>query len=293
MYKDNPHKQSYDFNTLLQVHPKLSKFTRLNPKGIQTVNFADSEAVFHLNKAILKANYGIIDWHVPKGYLIPPIPGRADYIHHLNDLCLGANFNRPLKGLDIGVGASGIYPILGSQIYNWTMVGSDIHEKAVITAKQNMSLTEGLSERVEIRHQKDHANIFKGIIHPDEFFDFTMCNPPFYDSKEEALRTTRRKHNNLKLDGPALLNFEGQANELWCNGGEALFIKRMIKQSSTFKDQVGWFTCLVSRKEHLPKITKQLEKLKTHYKIVLMSQGHKQSRFVAWTFKNEKFNKKQ
>ena len=80
------------------------------------------------------------------------------------------------------------------------------------------------------------------------------------------------------------LNFGGESNELWCNGGEALFLKRMIKESADFKTQVGWFTSLISKKESLSKIYKQLDKLKAIYKVIPMSQGNKKSRFIAWKF---------
>jgi len=111
-----------------------------------------------------------------------------------------------------------------------------------------------------------------------------MCNPPFHASEKEANKGTKRKLQNLGLETNSKLNFGGQANELWCNGGEALFIKRMIKQSEEFKNQVTWFTCLVSKKENLRKIHKQLDKLKVTHKTVVMAQGNKQSRFVAWKF---------
>ena len=58
----------------------------------------------------------------------------------------------------------------------------------------------------------------------------------------------------------------------------------MIKQSIEFKTQVGWFTCLVSKKDNLRKIYKQLNKLNATYKTIQMHQGNKQSRFIAWTF---------
>jgi 23S rRNA (adenine1618-N6)-methyltransferase len=78
----------------------------------------------------------------------------------------------------------------------------------------------------------------------------------------------------------------GVSSELWCNGGEVLFIKRMIKESVHFKSQVGWFTTLVSQSEHLPKINKQLDKLKTTHKTIGMTLGNKKTRFVAWKFDN-------
>ncbi len=284
MHPDNKHSKSYNFEELIQSHHKLSKFVFTNEHNSRTIDFSNSEAVFYLNKAILKAHYNITDWRIPKGYLCPPIPGRADYIHHLNDLLSESSPNKTIKGLDVGVGANCIYSILCSQIYNWQMIGCDISKEAVEAAKHNVSLTESLKKNVEIRHQNNNANIFEGIIKTGEHFDFTMCNPPFHTSEAEATKGTMRKLKNLKKEGKTGLNFGGQANELWCNGGEALFIKRMIKQSVGFKSQVGWFTTLVSKKENLQKIYKQLDKLKATHKTIAMSQGNKQSRFVAWSF---------
>ena len=284
MHKENKHSESYQFDALIQAHSPLASFVFTSAYDHKTLDFSDNEAVFHLNKALLKTYYDITDWHIPKGFLCPPIPGRADYIHHLKDLLSEHSTDTVKKGLDVGVGANCIYPILGAQIYNWNMVGCDISSDSVQAARHNVGLTAALDKRIEIRHQDDHAHIFEGIIKNDEYFDFTMCNPPFHSSEAEAIKGTERKLKNLNIDGPTALNFGGRAHELWCNGGEALFIKRMIKQSVAFRSQVGWFTTLVSKKEHLPKIYKQLDKLKAKHKTILMAQGNKQSRFVAWTF---------
>ncbi|QDO94864.1 23S rRNA (adenine(1618)-N(6))-methyltransferase RlmF [Formosa sediminum] len=288
MHSNNKHKKSYDFDALIQAYPKLNSFVFTSPLTKQkTIHFEKSDAVFHLNKAILIADYGLTDWRIPKGYLCPPIPGRADYIHHIHDLLKAENLADAVKGLDVGVGANAIYPILGAQIYNWNMVGSDSSTTAVDCAKQNISLTPLLLKKIDIRLQTNNANIFEGIIKSGEQFSFTMCNPPFFSSEEEATRTTKQKLKNLKKSGPAELNFGGQAHELWCNGGEALFIKRMIKQSQAFKNQVVWFTTLVSKQEHLSKLKKQLDKLKATHKTIAMTQGNKKSRILAWTFKSE------
>jgi hypothetical protein len=43
-----------------------------------------------LNLALLALQYGVRGWDIPEGYLCPPIPGRADYVHHLADLLASA-----------------------------------------------------------------------------------------------------------------------------------------------------------------------------------------------------------
>ena len=291
MHSKNIHNEAYNFEELTVAHPALKSFVILNKTGNSTIDFSSSKAVLHLNKALLKLHYKVENWGIPAHYLCPPIPGRADYIHHINDLLIEEGITQKVKGLDIGVGANCIYPILGATIYNWKMVGSDIDESAIISAKRNASSSETFQELIEIRPQINNANIFEGIIKEGEYFHFTMCNPPFHTSEEEAAKGTLRKLRNLQSENQPyqtkkeiVLNFGGQANELWCNGGEALFLKRMIKQSVAFKDQVRWFTCLVSKKENLQKIKKQLDKLKATYKTIPMSQGNKKSRFIAWKF---------
>jgi len=284
MHPNNIHKDFYDFKMLIISHPQLSEFVFQNKYGTLTINFADPKAVLQLNKALLKFHYEVEYWDIPKHYLCPPIPGRADYIHHLNDLLSEKNIKGKIKGIDIGVGANAIYPILASRIYDWEMLGTDIEENSVEIAKANIEANKNLSENIEIRYQEDRGSIFKGMIEKDEYYNFSMCNPPFHASEKEATKATSRKLKNLELKEDSALNFGGQANELWCNGGEALFIKRMIRESVLFKSQVGWFTSLVSKKENLPKIYKQLSKLKADFKTIEMGQGNKKSRIIAWKF---------
>ncbi|WP_025663871.1 23S rRNA (adenine(1618)-N(6))-methyltransferase RlmF [Aquimarina megaterium] len=284
MHPNNIHNKPYDFETLTTTHNALENFVFINTFGNSTIDFSNQKAVLELNKALLKHHYGLKDWSIPEGYLCPPIPGRVDYIHHLADMLAKEGGTTQIKGLDIGMGANCIYPILGAQVYNWHMVGADIDENAVISAKNNIKINQQLTDTIEIRHQTNNANIFEGIIKNEEFFDFTMCNPPFHASQKEASRGTLRKLKNLGITEHNELNFGGQANELWCNGGEALFLKRMIKQSVAFARQVGFFTSLVSKKEHLPKLEKQLDKLKATHTTIAMEQGNKKSRFIIWKF---------
>ena len=284
MHPNNLHNDSYDFDVLTESNPELSKFVFVNPFGNKSIDFANSEAVLQLNRALLNYYYQVKNWSIPENYLCPPIPGRADYIHHLADLLAEDQSLKNIKGIDIGVGANAIYPILASRIYNWKMLGTDIDENSIKVAKANIKANPELSSTIEIRLQEDRGSIFKGMIKEGEYYNFSMCNPPFHASEQEAKKAALRKLKNLGKENSLNLNFGGQANELWCNGGESLFIKRMIKESVLFKTQVGWFTCLVSKKENLLKIGKQLKKLKATYRIVEMSQGNKKSRFLAWRF---------
>jgi len=290
----NKHHASYNFTELVEVCPELKSFVIINKFKIETIDFTNADAVKMLNKALLQKFYGITHWDIPKNYLCPPIPGRADYIHNIADLLSSSNGGIIPKGksirvLDIGVGANCIYPLIGHKEYGWYFVGSDSDAFSVKVASQIVSAND-LSNVIDIRYQANVLAIFKGIIRPTELIDITICNPPFHSSAEEAQFGSSKKWKNLgyKKTVKPVLNFGGQTNELWCKGGEVGFITRMIFESIEFKERSLWFTSLVSKSEHLNAIYVTLKKAGVvSVKTIQMAQGNKVSRLVAWTFLNE------
>lgn len=146
------------------------------------------------------ADFNLDRFELPMGYLIPPVPGRLEYLLHKREFLtnqFNCDQNTKLRGLDIGSGANGIYCILGAQYFNWNMVGSECDENAVKIAKANISLTKSLKNKIEIRHQENKSFLFKNVIQTGDQFDFTVCNSPFHTSKEDALKDSQKKLNNL------------------------------------------------------------------------------------------------
>ncbi|WP_420933530.1 23S rRNA (adenine(1618)-N(6))-methyltransferase RlmF [Alteromonas sp. A081] len=332
MHPRSYHNDGYPMSALCTSFPSLKPHIINARSGQKSIDFANSESVLALNTAILAHYYNVSQWQLPKDYLCPPVPGRADYIHGIADLLVDfqkmpeplkrdagdhqtivsssksvntikARLGNHVRGLDVGVGANAIYPIIGSQVYDWSFVGSDIDETAYNNASVIVKNNSSLYSRIEIRRQLDPEAIFAGIIGDDDHFTFTMCNPPFHKSAQDALGGSARKNKNLaanrtkrsgkhihaqtgnKTYAKTSLNFAGQANELWCEGGELAFIQRMIRESVEFKQNVTWFTCLVSKSEHIKPIERSVAYYKAkEIKVVNMEQGNKQSRFVAWRF---------
>ncbi len=329
MHPKNLHKNGYPMDTLCQTYPALKSFLVRAKSGNTSIDFTSPKAVKVLNAALLHHYYRLEYWDIPDGYLCPPVPGRADYIHGIADLLKSTSSSahgeqsqqgkdQNVRGLDIGVGANAIYPIIGVTSYDWSFVGSDVDDVAVKSAKAIASKNSVLAHKFQVRKQANRASIFNGVIEANERFTFTMCNPPFHKSAQEALSGTRRKTSNLtrnkqkrsgakftdnreqgfghrtsKLQGKnaayqgkdANLNFAGQANELWCEGGELAFIQRMVQESVAVKDNVKWFTCLVSKSAHLKPIKTSIDYYgAAQCKVIDMGQGSKLSRFVAWTF---------
>ncbi len=187
--------------------------------------------------------------------------------------------------LDIGVGANCIYPLIGQHEYGWRFTGTDTSEEAIRSASAIIDANPGLNRAIRLRRQKTPDAIFNGVIHKNERYDATLCNPPFHDSADAASAGNARKRRNLGLAADSGLNFGGQQQELWCEGGEVGFITRMIDESTLFARQVLWFTTLVSKGDNLPQLYRALEQAGA-VKVVKkeMAQGQKQSRFIAWSF---------
>jgi 23S rRNA (adenine1618-N6)-methyltransferase len=293
LHPRNSHRQRYDFQALITSCNDLAPFVKLNQYNTESIDFANPDAVKMLNRAILKHFYNISLWDIPKSYLCPPIPGRADYIHYIADLLSEENqgkipSNNNIKILDIGIGANCVYPIIGTQVYNWQFVGSDIDLVAIKSAQNIIKSNPVLTNKIECRLQTSNNLIFEGIVNLNERFDLSICNPPFHASAEEAAAGSQRKVRNLGIKDKPKLNFGGQNTELWCDGGEETFIKKMILESVVFNNQFLWFTTLVAKKEHLPSIYYYLKQAKAiEVKTINMAQGQKISRIVAWSFKDK------
>jgi 23S rRNA (adenine1618-N6)-methyltransferase len=294
MHPRNKHRERYDLQLLITAMPELAAFVKTNTYGDESIDFFNPEAVKMLNKALLKQYYGVEHWDIPAGYLCPPIPGRADYIHHIADLLYGKWYGKEMPGakitcLDLGVGANCVYPIIGNREYGWQFIGADIDPKAIGAARKIVEANPILGGQIELRLQHSARDFFRGILQPGEKVDLTICNPPFHASAAEAQSGTMRKLKNLKQQKIAqpVLNFGGQNNELWCEGGEARFVRDMIFQSRQFGTSCFWFSTLISKQTNLKSAYSVLKKVDAlEVKTIEMGQGNKTSRFVAWTFLN-------
>lgn len=292
LHSRNKNRERYDLSALISSNPEFKNYVKPNKFGVDSVDFSNPLAVKLLNKALLNHYYGIESWEFSDENLCPPIPGRADYIHHIADL-LGENnfgtipFGDKITCLDVGLGASCIYPIIGVTEYDWKFIGSDIDPKSVASAQNIVNSNLSLKDKIECRLQKNPKDVFHGIIGQEDKIDLTICNPPFHSSIEDAQKGTRRKIKNLsgkKVKTPEL-NFAGISNELICDGGEYQFIQNMIRESKKISKNCYWFSTLVSKQSNLKGIYKLLEKIEANQiKTIPMGTGNKSSRIVAWTF---------
>jgi len=291
LHPRNRHARRLDLDRLGAASPDLRAHVRRAPHGGLTIDFGDPRAVRALNRALLADAYGIRGFDLPSGSLCPPVPGRADYVHHAADLLAADHGGRVPRGpgvrvLDVGTGASAIYPLLGHCEYGWSFVGSDVDEAALASAARVLAANPGLADAIALRRQADPRAAFAGVVDAGERFDLVMCNPPFHASARAAAEAAREKWRKLGRGAAgAARNFGGTNAELWCEGGEQGFLRRMVAESAAFAGQVRWFTSLVSSAATLPAVEAALRRVGARRaRTVPMAQGQKRSRFVAWSF---------
>ncbi|MFK8161464.1 MAG: 23S rRNA (adenine(1618)-N(6))-methyltransferase RlmF, partial [Lewinella sp.] len=306
-----------DFFALAKVVPDLTDHMIITPDGRTSLDFTSPRAVRLLNQALLLRDYGLKFWDIPEGNLCPGVPGRLDYIHAIAEV-LEEEQARPqvqekgikeqgrkggkeqrgkegkeqgkkgldrVMGLDIGTGASLIYPILGSKEYGWNFVATDVSERSLKVATAIAKFNPGLAKKVVLRRQPEPSMVFRNVIRTGDRFDFTMCNPPFFESAEAAAAAAQLKWDKLgKPTGPSPThNFGGQANELWTDGGEPAFLRKMIRESVNYANQVGWFTTLVSKKGYLRIAEIEFDRLGiTDTRTISIGQGGKLRRILCW-----------
>ena len=326
----NSFKGSYDMEKLCKAYPPLKSFiispdsakvkskSSNNAPSRPTIKFADPNAVRALNTALLVADYNIAPDYadiLPIDALIPPVPGRADYVHYVADI-LGAENGRipegpSVRGLDIGTGASVIYPLIATSTYGWSMIASEINPVSVQSAGRIIEGNE-LEKCIDLRRQESQKNIFDGIWEPMEEIDFIMCNPPFFPSLEAFQAENARKIKGLARGGmnkkksrndskeaieakkseaqasSSSNNFGGTDSELWCKGGEVSFVRRMIDESKSkrYRRKFLWCTSLISRATNADQIEKYLRKTAqpTDIRRISFGAGKKSASILAWSF---------
>jgi 23S rRNA (adenine1618-N6)-methyltransferase len=299
LHPHNRHRERYNFTQLIAGCPALAQFVKVNAYGDESLDFANPAAVKMLNRALLRHFYDVEEWDIPPNYLCPPIPGRADYIHHIADLLAVHNdgiipSGKHIKCLDIGIGANCVYPLIGHKEYGWSFIGTDIDAVSLASANRIIAANSFLQGVVECRLQTHSNNIFRGVLQPGELIDLSICNPPFHASLAEAQAGTLRKLSNLqarKVTRPTL-NFGGQNRELWCTGGAEAFVGQMIRESRGLGDSCFWFSTLIAKQASLKSVYAALKAARAvAVKTIPMGQGNKISRIVAWTFLSPKHQK--
>ncbi|KAM6933004.1 RNA N(6)-adenosine-methyltransferase mettl16 [Xenentodon cancila] len=273
-YKDKPP----DFAYLASKYPDFQQHVHTSLTGRPVVNFKEPEAVRALTCTLLKEDFGL-SIEIPLERLIPTVPLRLNYIHWVEDLIDGQK--QPRRGIDIGTGASCIYPLLGATMNGWYFLATEVDDICFDYAKKNVEQN-NLSELIKVVKVPQKTLLMDALKEETEIvYDFCMCNPPFFANQLEAKGVNSR---NARRPPPSSVN-TGGVTEIMAEGGELEFVKRIIHDSLQLKKRLRWYSCMLGKKCSLAPLKEELRKQGvpkvTHTEFC---QGRTMRWALAWSF---------
>uniref|UniRef100_A0A3B0N6M7 U6 small nuclear RNA (adenine-(43)-N(6))-methyltransferase n=1 Tax=Theileria annulata TaxID=5874 RepID=A0A3B0N6M7_THEAN len=300
----------YDFNHPDSVY-HLSKAILKHNYGLELyLPCSCEEDSCNLNKDLDVLNKYFKDLSASSNfirYLAPCVPNRLSYIRAISSLlCLknneshisdieahNINSDEQLKlniiVLDIGTGASCIYPLIGTSENSWNFIGTDIDNLTLELARENVEINH-LEDRINLRLQRTPTLIFNSILYSHELVAMTMCNPPFHSSLEMTNLNPRTfstgterelvfsipEDTNLSTEQSYMDNIECIGNStvtgqlkfmLTEKHGDLAFIEIMLQESKLYCHNIVWFTTLVPRMSTLKKIKNIIHREMRHYNL--------------------------
>ncbi len=248
---------------------------------------------------LLAKEYLALDLLLDRTYLCPRLGNRMAYIIWVHALLERPNLQSEsrgvVRGLDVGTGASCVYPLIATSLYeNWHMLGTDLSKDSIQHARKQLDRNPRLAERVVIKQCERKSDGFffftnstEGSDENDDWkdLDFVVCNPPFYESPEELTEARQQKQ------GEASTELQARDHELYTDGGEYEFVKSLIDQSFThYKQQQNhlrrscWYTAMINKKSNLSYLIKHIKLVHTasaaNYVVHDLDTG---SRTQRWT----------
>lgn len=285
METNNPYEVDIDFAVLALQDADFAKILKSNGQ----LDFSNPESVQQLTKSLLKRDFGLTI-ELPPDRLCPPVPNRINYVLWVQNLLDSTSDSysdrydpgREVIGLDIGTGASCIYPLLGcAQRPKWRFAGTDIDDKSLQFAKKNV-VGNHLQDRIKLLQTQSDSPLLPLDIMGLENIDFSMCNPPFYESTAEMLASAKAKQR------PAFTACTGSETEMVTEGGEVAFVSKIIDESLILCHRVQWYTSMLGK---FSSVATVIEKLRAHnignYAATEFIQGNKTRRWgIAWSFED-------
>ena len=271
-----------DFLTLIKEFPELKKYILKQNEDNEAefqFDWSNNELSLLMDKSILNYYFNIKYYDIPKGFLIPPIPSRINYINLINSIITKLINDIDIKniiGIDIGTGANIIYPILGYSIYKWKFICTEINKEAYNNAKLILQKN-NLENNINIIKQNNKDNIFISILNRENKYIFSMCNPPYYNYENEIKLEDKKRDNEYNFD------------EIYYKNGEYGFFQRYFEESICYKNNVFLYTILIGKKINAENIYDKLSSYNDIIKIYNMQKiltGNNVRYIIYWSFFN-------
>ncbi|EEQ31252.1 DUF890 domain-containing protein [Microsporum canis CBS 113480] len=262
----NIYRQKVDFSALALQDPAFKEF--LNAKG--QLDFSNPDAV-----SLLRRDFGL-EVELPGDRLCPPVPNRYvvcdpldDYSSLIDGLWCRLNYILWLQDL--------------IDCTNDDYFDRFDPDRDVVGLDMENVLRNNLQSRIQVVESTPDGPLIPldGRI-PLKLLDFTMCNPPFYESREEMLQLAEEKqHEPLSV-------CTGAETEMITPGGEVAFVNKMIEESLRLREAVKWYTSMLGKRSSLLSLIEELQRLgNKNWAVTEFIQGDKTKRWaIAWSWKD-------
>jgi len=206
---------------------------------------------------------------------------RLNYVLWLQDIVECTCGSNVIRGFDIGTGASAIYPLLACRLApTWSFVASDIDERSIEFAKQNV-FQHSMGSRIVVEHVQADDPILQPLHTSAMDFDFVMCNPPFYNSAEDVARSSE-----FKEFGPNAI-CSGAEVEMITPGGETNFVSRIFLESLQLRTKCRWYTSMLGKMSSIPDIICLFREHNVdNYAVTEFVQGQTRRWAIGWSFQD-------
>ena len=242
-------RQPPDFVRLARLYPAFAPFVQSTGSGRRaTVDFHNPAAITALTRILLLHDFQLT-FELPPQHLCPPVPQRLAVLYWVDDILSeqrqqqhwpyqspAATSAPARRGIDVGCGASVIFPLLAVRSFGWQFVATEVDPAAITAAAHNIAVNQ-LQHAIQLRVVADRRQILVGVIGAEDgHFDCLVCNPPFFSSPAAAQLNPHRTS-------------AATLSELCYEGGEVAFVRRLYSDSVQLRRQVDWFTCMIGAKK--------------------------------------------
>lgn len=264
-----------DFAKLGRKYDALAKYVKGN-----SIDFQCPDAIRALNTALLLEHFNL-DVILVRDRLCPIVPNRLNYALWIEDLVAETCDVEVIRGIDVGTGASAIYPLLlCRRNTSYEMLALEADELSLAHAINNVNRND-LSTRITCLRSdlEDHRLLTQHDSISSGSFQFTMCNPPFYSSIDDIETSLNMK--TYAAEG----HCEGAECEMITEGGEVEFTMKLLQESLVLLEKIQWYTTMLGKLSSLQAVVNILrERQISNYAITELIQSKTRRWVVAWSF---------
>ncbi|KAI9693265.1 MAG: hypothetical protein M1822_005261 [Bathelium mastoideum] len=241
--------------------------------------------------------------HFEESSFSKSVPHRYNYVRWIQEILdtTGDDYSdtydpeRQVIGIDIGTGASAIYPLLHTATRPlYRLAATELDAVSHAAAAHNISLNDHLAPRIRLYHPPSQdAPLLDLRALGLAGADFVMCNPPFYASTADLAARAARKAKPpsavctgapVEMIYGATLGSTAAAYEQ-NPGGDVGFCYRIVEESRGLKERVQWFTCMMGKLESLGQVVERLRSVGVrNWAIGCLSTGKTRRWVVGWSW---------